>query len=244
MSQSNPGEGPEPMDEGHDEVSFVSSDRPQLSVGSRRSPLLPTSNGMARMQQRGKSETPRPPPLSPQMMALLAQLNLWLGLFVPNLSQSRDAQHLSYNDLPEQTQLDATYLRRVRRRLEAGEKLDAQEMSRTNDLMKTFMETSTQTQQHVTIQIEAKFASSEDRQKRTEEAIEGERAASWRRDRELAPEIVGSKGQLDNHDRLINVLWTELVNQRESREESDRQLVEMKTMLESLLNHVKGKGKQ
>ena len=37
------------------------------------------------------------------MMALLAQLNEWLRLFVPNLSASRDAQDLSYNDLPEQT---------------------------------------------------------------------------------------------------------------------------------------------
>ena len=71
-------------------------------------------------------------------MALLAHLNQWLGLFVPNLSQSRDAQHLSYNDLPEQTQLDATYLRTVRRRLEAGEKLATEDMSRTNNLMKTF----------------------------------------------------------------------------------------------------------
>ena len=94
-------------------------------------------------------------------MALLAQLNQWLGLFVPNLSQSRDTQHLSYNDLPEQTQQDATYLRRVQRRLEAGEKLGAEEMSRTNELIKTFMETSTQTHQHVIAQIKAKFASSE-----------------------------------------------------------------------------------
>ena len=177
------------------------------------------------------------------MMALLAQLNQWLGLFVPNLSQSRDAQHRSYNDLLEQTQLDATYLRRVRRRLEAGEKLAAEEMNRTNELMKTFMERSTQTQQHVIAQIEAKLASSDDTQKRTEKAIESEGAASWRRDRELAQEIVGSKGQLDTHERLINVLGTELVNQREAREESDRQLAEMKTMLESLLNQVKGIGK-
>ena len=165
MAQTNPGEGPEPMDEGHDEVSFVSSVRPQLSVGSRRSPLLPSSKWMARMQQRRRSETPRPPPLSPEMMTLLAQLNQWLGLFVPNLSQSRDAQHLSYNALPEYTQLDATYLPRVRQRLQAGEKLAAEEMSRKNELMKTFTETSTLTQQHVIAQIEAKFASSDDRQK-------------------------------------------------------------------------------
>ena len=58
---------------------------------------------MARMQQRGISETPQPPPLCPEMLALLAQLNQWLGLFVPNLSETRDAQHRSYNDLPEQT---------------------------------------------------------------------------------------------------------------------------------------------
>ena len=126
------------------------------------------------MQQRGRSETPQLPPLSPEMMVLLAQLNQWLGLFVPNLSQSRDAQHLSYNDLPEQTQLDATYLRGVKRRLEEGEKLAAEEMSRTNELMKTFMETSTQTPPHVIAQMEAKFASSDERQKRTEEAIETE----------------------------------------------------------------------
>ena len=128
--------------------------------------------------------------------------------------------------------------------MEAGEKLAAEEMSTTNELMKTFMETSTQTQQHVIAQIKAKFASSDDRQKRTEEAIESEGAASWRQDRELAQEIVGSKGQLDNNERLINVLGTELVNQREAREDSDRQLAEMKTMLKSLLNQVKGKGKQ
>ena len=30
MSQANPGEGPEPMDEGHDDVSIVSSDRPPV----------------------------------------------------------------------------------------------------------------------------------------------------------------------------------------------------------------------
>ena len=163
MSQSNPEEGPEPMDEGHGEVSLVSSNRPQLSVVSRRSPLVPYSNWMARMQQQGRSETPQPPPLSPEKIALLAQLNQWLGLFVPNLSQNRDAQHLSYNDLPEQTQLEAIYLGRLRGRLEAGEKLAAKEMSRTNELMKTFIETSTQTQQQVIAQIEAKFASSDDR---------------------------------------------------------------------------------
>ena len=39
-------------------------------------------------------------------------------------------------------------------------------------------------------------------------------------------------------------MGTELINQREAREESARQLGEMETMLESLLNHVKGKGKQ
>ena len=77
-----------------------------------------------------------------------------------------------------------------------------------------------------------------------EKAIESKEAASWRRDRELAQEMVGSKVQLDNHERLINILGTELVNQREAREESDRQLAEMKTMLESLLNQVKGKRKQ
>ena len=156
------------------------------------------------------------------MMALLTQLNQWLGRFVPNLSQSRDAQYLSYNDLPEQTQLDSTCLRRVRRRLEVGEKLAAEEMSTINKLMKTFMGTSTQSQQHVIAQIEAKFASTDDRQKCTEEAIGSEEGVSWGRDRELAQEIVGSKGQLDNHERLINVLGTELVNQREAQEESDR----------------------
>ena len=40
------------------------------------------------------------------------------------------------------------------------------------------------------------------------------------------------------------MLGTELVNQREAREESDRQLTEMKGILESLLRQVKGKGKQ
>ena len=82
------------------------------------------------------------------------------------------------------------------------------------------METSTQTQQHVIAQIKAKFGSSSDRQKHTEEAIESEGAASWRCDRELAQKIVGSKGQLDNHEGLINVLGTELVNQRGAREKS------------------------
>ena len=72
MSQTIPGQGPEPMDKGHDEGSVVFSDLPQLSVGSRRSPQLPSSNGMARMQQRERSGTPRPPPVTPEMMALLA----------------------------------------------------------------------------------------------------------------------------------------------------------------------------
>ena len=69
---------------------------------------------MAKMQQRGRSHTPRLAQLSPEMLALLAQLNQWLGLFVPSLDQSRDAEHLSYNDLPEQTQIDALYLRQIR----------------------------------------------------------------------------------------------------------------------------------
>ena len=99
------------MDEGHDEISIVSSDRPQLSVGSRRSPLLLSSGWMAKMQQRGRSHTPRPTQLSPEMLALLTQLNQWLGLFVPSLDDSRDAQHLSYNGLPEQTKIEALYLR-------------------------------------------------------------------------------------------------------------------------------------
>ena len=55
---------------------------------------------------------------------------------------------------------------------------------------------------------------------------------------------MGSKNQLDHHEQLINVLGTEMVNQREAREESDRQLIEMKGMLETLLRQVKGKGKQ
>ena len=104
--------------------------------------------------------------------------------------------------------------------------------------------TSTKTQQQVIAQIEAKFASSDDRPKRTEESIETEGAASWKRDKELAQEIVGSKNQLDHHEQLINVLGTELVNQREAREESYRQLPEMKGMLETLLRQEKGKGKQ
>ena len=55
---------------------------------------------------------------------------------------------------------------------------------------------------------------------------------------------MGSKGQLDNHERLINVLGTEQVKQREAREQTDRQLAEMKTMLKSLLNQVKANGKK
>ena len=98
------------MDEGHDEISILSSDGPQLSVESGTSPLLPSSGWMAKMQQRGRSHTPRPTQLSPELLALLAQLNQWLGLFVPSLDQGRDAQHLSYNDLREQTQIDALYL--------------------------------------------------------------------------------------------------------------------------------------
>ena len=97
---------------------------------------------------------------------------------------------------------------------------------------------------HVIAQIEAKFASSDDKPKQTEEAIETEWAPSWNQDKELAQEIVGSKNQLDHHEQLINVLGTELVNQREAREESNRQLTEMKGMLESLLSQVKGKGQQ
>ena len=111
MSQTNPSAGPEPMYEGHDEVSIISSERPQLSVGSRRSPLLPSSGWMAKMQQRERSPTLRPTQLSPEMVALLTQLNQWLGLLVPSLYQSRDAQHLSYKDLPEETQIDVLYLR-------------------------------------------------------------------------------------------------------------------------------------
>ena len=60
----------------------------------------------------------------------------------------------------------------------------------------------------------------------------------------MVQEIVGSKNLLDHHAQLIHVLGTELVNQREAREESDRQLMEMKGMLESLLRQAKGKGKQ
>ena len=106
------------MDEGHDEVSIISPDRPQLSVRSRRSPLLPSLGWMAKMQHRGPSHTPRPTQLSPEMVALLTQVNQWLKLFVPSLDQSRDAQHLSSNDLPEQTPIDALYLRQIRRWLE------------------------------------------------------------------------------------------------------------------------------
>ena len=49
---------------------------------------------------------------------------------------------------------------------------------------------------------------------------------------------------MDQHEQLINALGTELVNQREAGEESDRQFTEMKGILESLLRQVKGKGKQ
>ena len=97
------------------------------------------------------------------MLALLTQLNQWLGLFVPSLDQGRDAQHLSYNDLPEQTQIDALYLRQIRQRLENGEKLRSEDTKKANELIKSFIETSTQTQQQVIAQIEAKFASSDDR---------------------------------------------------------------------------------
>ena len=134
---------------------------------------------MAKMQQRGRSYTPRPTQLSPDMWALLTRLNQWLGLFVPSLDQSRDAQHLSYNDLPEQTQIDALYPRQIRQRLEKGEKLRREDTKKANELIKSFIETSTQTQQHVIAQIEATFASSDDRQKLSEEAIETEGAASW-----------------------------------------------------------------
>ena len=79
--------------------------------------------------------------------------------------------------------------------MEAGEKLASEEMKKTNDLLKTFMENSTQTQQHVIAQIEAKFASSEDRNRQTEEAIETEEAASWNRDKELLQEILRSKNR-------------------------------------------------
>ena len=168
MSETDPGEGPQPMDEGNDEISIVSSDRYQLSVRSRRCPLLQSSGWMAKMQERGRSNTPRRTQLSPEMLALLTQPNQWLGLFVPSLDQSHDSQPLSYNNLPEQTQIDALYLRQIRQRLEKGEKPRSEDTKKGNELIKSFIETSTQTQQHVIAQIEAKFASSDYRQKRTE----------------------------------------------------------------------------
>ena len=167
------------MDEEHDEISIVSSGRPQLSVGSRRSPLLPSSGWMAKMQQRGRSHTPRPTQLCPEMLALLTQFNQWLGLFVSSLDQRRDAQPLSYNDLPKQTQIDALYLHQIRQRLEKGEKIRSEDTKKADELIKSFIETSTQTQQQVIAQIEAKFTSCGGRQKQTEEAIETEGAASW-----------------------------------------------------------------
>ena len=200
------------MDEGRDEISIVSSDRPQLSVRSRRSPLLPSSGWMAKMQQRGRSHTPRPTLLSPEMLALLTQRNQWLGLFVPSLDQSRDAQHLSYKDLPEQTQIHALYLRQIRQRLGKGEKLRSEDTKRANELIKSFIVTSTETHQHVIARIEDKFASSDDRQKQTEAAIETAGAASWNRDKELAQEILGFKNQLHHLEQLIIVLGMELVN--------------------------------
>ena len=170
------------MDEGHDEISIVSSNRPQFSVGSRRSPLLPSSGWMAKMQQRGRSHTPRPTQISPEMLSLLTQLNQWLGLFVPSLEQSRDAQHLSYNDLAEQTQIDALYLRQIRKWLEKGEKLRSEDTTKAIELLKSFIKTSTQTQQHVIAQIEAEFASSNDRQN-------GPRKPSKRKEPPLGIEI-------------------------------------------------------
>ena len=153
------------MDEGHDQVSIITSDRPQLSVGCRRSPLLPSSRWMAKMQQRGPSHTPRPTQRSPEMVALLSQLNQWLGLFVPSLNQSHDAQHLLYNNLHEQTQIDPLYLGQIRRRLEAGEKLRSEDTKKAKELIKSFIEISTNSQQHVIAQIKANFPSSNDRQK-------------------------------------------------------------------------------
>ena len=72
------------------------------------------------------------------MLALLTQLNQWHGVFVHSLDQSHDAKHLSYNDLPEQTQIDALYLRQIRKRLERGEKLRSEDTKKANETNKVF----------------------------------------------------------------------------------------------------------
>ena len=125
MSGNNPS-SQEPMHIDSDEASQVptsSSTDTCIARSDKRVPGLPRgifARGNMRRTTSQQSQAGEAPTIPAALDSRLQRMDRVLGLFDPCIRQSSDAQHLSYNALPQALRILATELDRTRGEIRSG----------------------------------------------------------------------------------------------------------------------------
>jgi len=188
------------------------------------------------------------------MSGRIERLDRILGRFDPTLKQSRDARRLSFNSLPAEVLAKAHELLKLKSQLRAGAQIVGQELNRIDEQVRILDQESQKVQESFASTVAERLGETDDRQarhkavtSRLHETLQGTEAQSIHRDLLLDQEIVRLNKQhkrgLENHDISHNLMKQEMLEHQLAEQAGDREISELKAMVQTLMGQVKGKGK-
>ena len=199
-------------------------------------------------QQSQASETPTIPAA---LDSRLQRMDRVLSLFDPNIRQSSDAQHLSYNALPQALRILATELDRTRGEIRSGTRYIGTELSQINGWiiqMETALEMLQKAFEQVTERLDDQDARHQATSSQLHQSIQAEGSAAMARDEEIGRELLDQRAQnqqaLREHGQALREVIQELRASKEERRQQEGRIAELSELVISLNAQVKGKGKK
>jgi len=188
------------------------------------------------------------------MTGRIERLDRILGRFDPTLKESRDAQHLSFNSLPAEVLAMAQELLKFKSQLRAAAQIVGLELNRMDEEVRILDQESQKVQESFASMVAERLGETVHREARHEavtsqlhEMVQGMEAQSIHRDLLLDQEIVRlneqHKRELENHEISLNLMKQEMLEHQLAEQARDGEISELKAMVQTLMEQVKGKGK-
>ena len=240
-----------------DEVSQVptsSSTDTRMARSDRSVPGLPPgifARGNMRQTASQQSQASETPTIPAALDSRLQRMDQVLSLFDPNIRQSSDTQHLSYNALPQALRILATELDRTRGEIRSGTGYIWTELSRIDGWIIQMEKASEMLQmayEQVTERLDDQDARHQARSSQLHQSIQAEGSAAMARDEEIGRELLDQRAQnqqaLRAHGQALREVIQELRACKEERRQQEGRIAELSELVISLNAQVKGKGKR
>ena len=199
-------------------------------------------------QQSQASKTPTIPAV---LDSRLQRMDRVLGLFDPSIRQSSDAQHLSYNVLPQALRILATELDRTRGEIRSGKRYIGTELSCIDGWilqMETASEMLQMPLEQVTERLDDQDVCHQATSSQLHQSIQAEESAAMARDEEIRRELLDQRAQnqqaLLEHRQALREVIQELRASKEERRQQEGRIAERSELVIALNAQVTGKGKK